>query len=408
MNHPRFTRRRFLQAGAAATTLGVVPGIQVIRSAHAATTPRTLVAIHLNGGNDTLNTVVPWADPRYYTVRGPVALDRNLVLRLDDRRALHPALTGIKALWDRQKVAIVHGVGYPDFDYSHFQAMEIYWTADTKRSTFTGWLGRGLDVAAGATTTPLDPLTAASIGWGGSPSLVARNVTAPLLPQNPDWYRLPSRNTAQLDALKRVLQQPPSTSNLLYDGFLRNSRAATQVLDTVTAAGDLTTPVAYPDNGFARGLKFAAQLVRQDEDVRVVALEQGSYDTHENQLAQQAQSLGELSAGVKAFFDDLEANGMANRVLILLWSEFARRVEPNAQNGTDHGSAQAMILIGNGVRAGFVGNPPSLAAADLIDDGNLPMAVDFRQLYGTVLDRWLGIDSRTVLGASYPALPVLL
>lgn len=405
-HHP--SRRRFLQAGAAAATLHALPGVQVLRSAHAQSAPRTLVAIHLNGGNDTLNTVVPWADPRYYTVRGPIALDRNQVLRLDDRRALHPALTGIKALWDRQKVAIVHGVGYPNFDFSHFQAMEIYWTADPKRATLNGWLGRALDTVPASATAPLDPLTGTTIGWGGSPSLIARNFTAPLLPPNADWFRLPSRGTTQQEALKRILLQPPSTTNLLYDAFLRNGRAAIQAYDTVAAAGTRTTPVIYPDNHFARGLKFAAQLLREDDAVRIVAMEQGSYDTHENQLQQQQVSFGELAAGVKAFSDDLDANGLSNRVLVLLWSEFARRVEPNAQNGTDHGSAQAMILIGNGVRAGIVGNPPSLAPADLIEDGNLPMAVDFRNLYATVLDRWLGIDSKTVLGGTYPHVPVLL
>ena len=346
MRSHRSSRRRFLQAGAAVAGLGVLPGVQVFRSAHAQSVPRTLVSIHLTGGNDTLNTVVPYTDPRCYTARGPIALDRNQVLRLDDRRALHPALTGIKALWDRGKVAVVHGVGYPDFDYSHFQAMEIYRGADPKRSTLNGWLGRALDTVPASATAPLDPLTGASIGWGASPSLLGRSFTAPLLPPNPDWFALPSRNTAQ--------------------------------------------------------------LLRQDDAVRIVALEQGNYDTHENQLPQHAGSLTELSAGVKAFVDDLDAHGLSNRVLILLWSEFARRVEPNAQNGTDHGSAQALFLIGNGVRAGLVGNPPNLAPAALIDDGNLPMSVDFRSVYATVLDRWLGIDSRTVLGATFPAVPVLL
>lgn len=399
MRSHRSSRRRFLQAGAAVAGLGVLPGVQVFRSAHAQSVPRTLVSIHLTGGNDTLNTVVPYTDPRYYTARGPIALDRNQVLRLDDRRALHPALTGIKALWDRGKVAVVHGVGYPDFDYSHFQAMEIYRGADPKRSTVNGWLGRALDTVPASATAPLDPLTGASIGWGASPSLLGRSFTAPLLPPNPAWFALPSRNTAQQDA---------TTSNLLYDAFLRNGRSAIQAYDTVAAAGARTTTVTYPDTWFAGALKFTVQLLRQDDAVRIVALEQGNYDTHENQLPQHAGSLTELSAGVKAFVDDLDAHGLSHRVLILLWSEFARRVEPNAQNGTDHGSAQALFLIGNGVRAGLVGNPPNLAPAALIDDGNLPMSVDFRSVYATVLDRWLGIDSRTVLGATFPAVPVLL
>jgi uncharacterized protein (DUF1501 family) len=208
--------------------------------------------------------------------------------------------------------------------------------------------------------------------------------------------------------LKRILLQPATKTNLLCDAFLRNGRAAIQGCDTVAAAGARTTPVVYPNTYFASGLKFAAQRLRQDDAVRIIATEQGSYDTHENQLQQQQGSLQELSAGVKAVCDGLDANGTANHVLILLWSEFSRRVEPNAQNGTDQGSAQAMILIGAGVRAKIVGNAPSLAPADLVEGGDLPMAVDFRNLCATVLDRWLGLDSKIVLGGSCPHVPVLL
>lgn len=406
MNPSEFSRRRFLQAGVAASALGVMPGVQVIRDASAAGPGTTLVTIRLNGGNDSINTLVPYADPLYYSVRGSIALDRTQVLPLDERHALHPSMAGVKALWDQRKVAIVHGVGYPSFNYSHFEALEIYWTADPKRASFTGWLGRAMDLAVG-TTTP-DPLAAMSIGWSGSPSLSARNVTPLQLPPVPEWYQVPSRNTAQQTALFRVLQQPASTTNLLYDAFLRNSKLAVDAFNAVKAASSITTPVVYAESYIAKELKFAAQLMRADDAVRVIAIEQGSYDTHENQLPQQAESLDELSVALKQFMDDLQANGLSNRVLVLLWSEFARRVRPNAQNGTDHGSAQAMFLIGSGVRPGIVGTPASLASADLVEGGNLPMQVDFRQLYGTVLDHWLGIDSKAVLGAAYAPVPVLL
>ena len=383
-----------------------------MRSARAAAgTGRTLVVIHLGGGNDTLNTVIPHGNPAYATLRGALAVPTAQVLPLNAQQGFHPSMTGIKALYDLNKVAVINSVGYPRFDYSHFEAMQIYWKADPTRSASTGWLGRSLDavVAEEASTGGFaDVLAGTHIGWESPPSFVARNFTAPLLPPNPDWYWLPARNANQSTALARILEQPATANNLLFDAFLRNSRAALQAYNTVKTAGDLTTPVVYPDNNFANGLKFTAQLLRTDPDIQIVSLQQGSYDTHENQYDWHAGELGELSAGVKAFMDDLAANAISNRVVILLWSEFARRVRPNANLGTDHGAAQALLLIGDGVHGGIYGPPPSLAAADLIDGGNLKMAVDFRTVYATLLNGWLGLNAKTILGAEWGGLPVLL
>ena len=401
-------RRRLIQAGVALAGLGAVPGVSVLRSANAAAGPGTaLVSIHLTGGMDTVNTVIPHANPAYYTVRGPLAIPRGTALALDARNALHPALTTLKAQWDRRRLAIVHGVGYPTFDYSHFQAMEIYWSGDPTRATFTGWLGRSLDSLTAAQASP-SVLSGFSVGSGLPPSLIGRRFTAPQLPANADWFGFPTWEDRQRNALKTVFSQPPVGSNLFYDAYLRNSRAAVNAYDTVRAAGARTTSVVYPDTYFASGLRFAAQLLREDASARVITMEQGSYDTHENQLPQHAESLTELNAGLGAFIADLDLHGIANRVLILLWSEFARRVEPNASRGTDHGAAQAMFLIGPGVRNGILGTPPSMAAADLVDDGNLPMQHDFRRLYATLLSGWLGVNATTVLGTGYDPLPVLL
>ncbi len=402
-------RRRLVQAGLGASALGAVPGVEVMRTAAAASagSGRKLVTIHLTGGCDTVNTVIPYADPKYAQVRGPLAIPNNAAMpKLDARNGLHPALTALKTLWDRNRLAIVHGVGYPSFDYSHFQAMEIYWSADPKRATFTGWLGRALDAFTAGEAAP-DVLTGFSIGWSLPPSLLSRRLSPPQLPTQADWFYLPSWGPQQ-QALKSVLSQPTTGTNLFYDAYLRNSQAAMKAYDVVDVAGDLTTPVTYPDTGFAQGLRFATQLLRTDANVRVIAMEQGSYDTHETQLPQHAESLLELNNGLRAFTADLDAHGLSDQVLILLWSEFARRVEPNASDGTDHGAAQAMILIGPGVRRGVYGNPPTFDPAKLVDDGNLPMQYDFRQLYATLLDGWLGLDSKTILGNTYGHLPILL
>ena len=176
----------------------------------------------------------------------------------------------------------------------------------------------------------------------------------------------------------------------------------------MSQAGRLTAPVIYPTETFAQSLQFAAQLLRADAQIQVITMQQGSYDTHQNQSVRQAADLSELSAGIATFMGDLQATGISNRVLILLWSEFSRRVLPNASAGTDHGSAQALFLIGDGVKGGVYGAPPSLKPESLIDKGNLPMAVDFRQVYATVLSGWLGLTPAPLLGADWGALPLLL
>ena len=407
MSRFSFPRRRFLQGASAIAAWGTVPGMQVMRAAHAASgAPATLIVIHLAGGNDTLNTVIPYKDPNYYSIRGQLAVPAAQVLPLNDRQGLHPSLSGIKQLYDAHKVAIVNGVGYPRFDYSHFDAMQIYWTGDPVGTAPNGWLGNALDqIAAGAAP---DPMTGTAIGLLGARSLTASSLTAPVLPSKPQQYVLPVKDAAQRDALSRILQQPLTGSNLLRDAFVNNSRAALQAYNTVQSAEGLTTPIAYPGNDLAQGLKFAAQLLRTDSDIRVITLAQGAYDTHENQYALHAQRLAELSAAIKVFFDDLQAQAISHRAVILVWSEFGRRIRPNASGGTDHGSAQAMFLIGDSVRGGIVGEAPKLTAPDIIDGGNLKMQYDFRQVYATVLSGWLGVSAKAVLGAEWGTLPLLL
>jgi len=411
MNRVRSPRRRFLKSASALTAAAALPGMQVMRQARAAAQPRTLIAIHLGGGNDTLNTLIPVEDPLYYSIRGGLAIPKADALPITGRQALHPALAGLKRLYDAGAVAIVNAVGYPRFNYSHFEAMQIYWMADPARASSTGWLGRTLDLVVAGTVAGgglPDVLTGAAIGGEAPPSLIARSFTAPLLPPNPSAYVLPVSDPSQQDALERILQQPATTTNYLYDACLRNSAAALQAYKTVQTAGALPTPVTYPDRTFARGLRFAVQLMRTDPEVRVIAMQQGSYDTHENQLATHTRHLGVLSDGLAAFMEDVATHGLGDRVLVLLWSEFARRIQPNDTDGTDHGSAQAVVVIGQGVRGGVIGDPPSLDPADFIDGGNLKAAFDFRQVYATVLDGWLGIDSKVVLGAGWGTLPILL
>lgn len=400
-------RRDFLRTSGSLAGAAALGGMGVVRDAQAAVAGKTLVTIHLTGGNDTLNTVIPYQDPLYYSIRGGLAVPKGEILGLTDRIGLHPSLAPLKALYDQGRMSVVTSVGYPRFDYSHFQAMQIYWTGNSQQPFPTGWLGRTLDAGLVPGVTP-DPLLGVNVGWDSQPSLLGRNFVAPLLPPNPDWYWIPAREDTQFTALTKILSQPPRLRSTIYDQFVRNSRAGLDAYNMVKQAGAMQSGVPYPEDYFSQGLQFVGKLVRADPAIRVVAMTQGSYDTHENQYGHHAGQLAELANGLKAFMADLERNGTADRVMVLVWSEFARRIEPNGTAGTDHGSAQAMMLLGKGVKGGVHGAPPSLAPADLVDGGNLKMAVDFRSLYATLLNGWLGADATAILGSAWPTLPVLL
>jgi uncharacterized protein (DUF1501 family) len=398
------SRRRFLQTSSALAVAAATPGVLIARDARAAI-PTTLVSIHLTGGNDTLNTIIHHADPEYYRVRGPLAISKSDMIQLDERHGLHPALKGFYDLFKRNKVAVVHGVGYPDFNYSHFEASKIYATGDPSRTLTTGWLGRALDSIFSAGQA--DVLTGAAIG-GGQPSVSAASFLTPALPSNPDDYSIPASNSRQLEALNSIITQPVATGRAAFNTVARGGRSAWESLAIVSEASRRTTSVAYPDSGFGTELRFVAQLLHADPSVRVIGMTQGSYDTHDNQRARQNGQLQELNAGITAFMSDLAARGLSGRVIVLLWSEFSRRIARNGTGGTDHGSAQALIMLGDSLRSGFLNDPPTLTDPDHVDGRNLRMRVDFRQVYSTLLSGWLELDSKKLLGNVFSPLSLLL
>lgn len=406
MTSTNLRRRRFLQTTTGIAALAAISNMSVIRSSVAAALPRTFVCIHLSGGNDTLNTVVPYSDSLYYSTRGAMAVHRPDVLPLNSSQGLHPAMKGMADLFKASKMALINGVGYPRFEYSHFRATDILWQADLSRSQSTGWLGRAIDQSTAAQST-VDSLTGLQIGESVSPSLFATTFTAPLLPSVADQEWMPARTPAQRDALSAMLTRQGMTGNPLFDEVSRCSRATVDSYNVVQAAARLSAGAVYESSPLTGPLKFAAALIRQDPSVRIVSLGQAGYDTHANQLTPHAILLDQLSSGISSFMADLRQTGVSNRVAILLWSDFGRRVIPNANDGTDHGSAQTMFLIGDSVRPGIYGAPPSLRPDDLIDDGNLKMQVDFRSVYASILG-WLGLNPAEVLQGNWPVLPILL
>jgi uncharacterized protein (DUF1501 family) len=413
------TRRRFIKLGAGAVTVGVLLPDILIRQAQAQT-GRKLVIIQFEGGNDGLNTVIPYTDAEYYRIRPRLALRENelqsggLSTLLNDRLALHPAMIDIKRLYDQGKVAIALGAGYPDSTLSHFEAMEVWQTADPTGLSRTGWLGKYAEVALVS-----EGLPAASFGGELPRALYSSRVVIPNIrdfssynfltdPHYPDDY------DSQYNTFLRAASRRFTGGGFLSDvnnTMLASVRGAERVQ---TAVESYNSTVTYPDdNPLAAGLRMAAQVMTTLPEAFLMHVNVGGFDTHSDQIeisdgapnrrsGAHATLLRWFSEAVKAFYDDMAAHNLADRVLMMQWSEFGRRPEENASLGTDHSTSGPMFIIGNGVKGGLYGQQPSLRESDLDDGGNPGFHVDFREVYATILDRWLNFDSRLALGARFP------
>jgi uncharacterized protein (DUF1501 family) len=360
-----------------------------------------LVVIQLAGGNDGLNTVVPWSDDAYHRVRPAIRVAENQVLKLNDRIGFNPALKGLNELFKQGRVAVVQGVGYPSPNRSHFEATQIWETASPDRPQQYGWLGRYLDKRFSA-AKPASMFEAVSLGDTLPAALVASHVEVPAIGAiNAFGY-----NTGRDLASKQ-------SAGVLYDGAkagqspylamiaqtARDAYHGGDVLRKRTA--EFTNAVTYAPNGFAQQLALAAKLIGSTAGSKIVFVSIGSFDTHAGQRAQQDRLLGYLGDGLLAFYQDLAAHGLDKKVLTLTFSEFGRRVAQNASNGTDHGAAMPLFAVGGGVKGGVYGEHPSLTD---LDRGDLRFSTDFRAVYATVIEKWLCRSASDVLGAAYPAL----
>ncbi len=364
-------------------------------------TNNTLIVVQLAGGNDGLNTVIPFTDSLYKQLRPTLAIPDNQVLPLDTRLALHPGLQALKPFWDAGHLAIVEGVSYPNSSLSHFQAMDIWQTLDMNGDGSQGWLGK---LVAGLVDQEGHPFKALDAQTTTALALQSISAQVPTL-ANPKTYALipdpidPDHGNARLQALMKLYQSYPGTSPYaaLLDATAMNAQAGSTSLRQADAV--YKPAVTYPSNSFADGLKILAEAIVQDLGLRVGYVMLGGFDTHANQLDTHANLMTTLANGLAAFYNDLNAHGKADNVLVMTWSEFGRRVEENGSLGTDHGTAAPMFVLGNGINRGIFGEPPSLSNLDV--NGNLKYTVDFRSVYATVLDRWMGASSEAVLGGSF-------
>jgi len=424
MKHPSlFTRRDFLQTGvlggSAALTLPAFVGstMQQLAAAEGADDKDQpiLLVIQLAGGNDGLNTVVPWENDHYYRARTRLAVKKGDCLKLDDEFGLNKNARGFKQLWDDGKLGVIHGVGYPNPNRSHFRSTEIWHTAsDSKQQLAQGWIGRYFDNhCKGA-----EPSVGISITKQSPQAFRAKNPIGVTF-DDPSRFRFEGLEDGDTPEEELFLANNDGGSiNMLESGgqmkmepgmsaldFLERTALDAQVssdqIDTVLKAKK--TGAKYPGTPFSRQLQLIAQLIAGGMGTRVYYASRGGFDTHANQAASHGGLWQDVSNALLAFQRDLEAQGHGKRVTTLVFTEFGRRVKENASGGTDHGAAGPAFVIGSSIKPGFHGTMPSLAPADLFR-GDLEHSTDFRSVYATMMDQVLGVDSVAVLGRKFESL----
>lgn len=364
---------------------------------------RILVVIQLTGGNDGLNTIVPYKHDAYRKARPSLALAERDVLKISDELGFHSAAKGLKALYDQGKLAVVQGVGYPNANLSHFESMDIWHTCLRKTENRPdGWLGRTVDSLQ--TRSRVD-VPALHIGPQKQPfSLASRDHRVPSA-KSLEQFRLELQQRESLGEIRaNVTAERTSTSNLL--NFVQTSTdTAINVSDTLSKIrSTFQTSTSYPDTALGAQLKSVAQLINAELGTRIYYLEIAGFDTHAEQADAHAALLKQVSESVQTFVADLDEHGHGDHVLTFCFSEFGRRVQENASQGTDHGRAAPVFLAGNKIAPGLIGEHPSL---ENLEQGDLQHHTDFRCVYAGLLENWLEIPSQHILHGKFKPLQLI-
>ena len=415
-------RRQFIKQSLTAVSAGLVMPRIFFSTARAASPQseaerRVLVIIELSGGNDGLNTVIPYTDARYYSLR-PMLGIKDSELKdaqgnstiLSNAFGLHPSMGKLKQMYDANKVAIVLGAGYPDPSGSHFESADIWHAGKREEVRVDGWLGRYAD----QTLLGRPGLTAIAVDDRLPKTLLSTKVVVPSVPNFEDYGvqtdgDYPDNRANQLNTLLRLHQRSFTDGSLVGTEARIGFDAINGAIEFREALGGYTSTVDYPeDNGLADGLRMLAQVITTIPDVRLLYMQMGGFDTHSDQAegndklaGQHATLLQNFSDAVEAFYRDLVEHNLADKVIILQWSEFGRRPGENDSLGTDHGTASPLFVIGDAVHGGLYGEQPSLQATDLDDADNMRFTVDYRSVYATILNKWLAGDARQVLGRDF-------
>jgi uncharacterized protein (DUF1501 family) len=384
-----------------------------------------LVVLQMAGGNDGLNMVVPFADDAYHRARPRLAISADRILKIDNYAGLNPKLAGLKSLYDEGHLAVIQGVGYPNPNRSHFRSTEIWQTAsDADRMLSDGWLGRYFDSCCSGA----DPTVGVAIGEE-TPQAFAAKTPIGVTFSRPEQFQWRASEPKQRSAEEIFYRQlngmetddapsapaegasigaiPGKTkSDLSTLDFLQRTALDAQLSsDKILAiARKYKSNVTYPQNPLAASLNVIARMVAGGLPTRVYYASQGGFDTHAGQIYAHERLMTEFNDAVSSFVTDLKQQGNFERVLLMTFSEFGRRVQENANGGTDHGAAAPMFVLGGKVKPGLFGKYPRLTE---LDHGDLKFNTDFRSVYGTVLDHWLKAPSEVVLGRKFSALPIV-
>ena len=403
------SRRKFLTLTSGAAIGAVTPLLSLQDVAQAAidrplpaNTP-ILVALTLYGGNDGLNTLIPYSDSLYFSSRPGISYPAETLLTLDSSLALNPSMIGIKALWDEKKVAIIRGVGYPKPDRSHFSSMAKWQTGNPLSHVSTGWLGRWID------TQPTDPMLAISLGSVLPPLLAGAKKSGSALPLG--GLIIPSGQLA-LDCAR--LSTPASSDSKLMALAASTMKNLFNISDSITPVLKKNAPgsaVELPtvnggnaggDSNLSQQLDVVAKLIDAGAPTRVWSVSLGGFDTHANEANAQAALLGSVSNSISRFVNQLKSTSRSKDVVIMIYSEFGRRVVGNASQGTDHGTSGPVFVIGDRIAGGFYGDQPSLSK---LVDGDLAVTTDFRSIYATILEKVLKAPPEKILNGWKTKIP---
>ena len=417
------TRRDFVRGGVAAFTVGfAAPRFLSDLAIAQGQSRRNRVVLSLSGGNDALSTLVPYTDQQYYARRPTIAVPAGNVLQIGSDSSgrplgLHPRLPGLRTIFNAGRLAVVQRTGYPNSSRSHFEGTDIWSTGDPASPQGTGWLGRYLD----RLPSPVDPLTGWSTVRELPRTLLSKSVGVPAIP-NAATYAFASPNGgtdatfARQSALRIASHLPVDQPHLAFVNA--TSQAAFATLDRVNQVAAYRPTVTYPNNGLALALRTVVGAMVNQTGTRVFWVQTGGFDTHAGQGTNAANGtyanlMGTLDGALLAFYNDLSNQGLLGDTLVLQFSEFSRRIDENGSQGTDHGAAGIMLAMGGHVRGGIYGTAADLRAT--ADNPTLENATrdvrfetDFRSVYATVIERWLGGDANAILGGNFGGGPAIL
>ena len=410
----RVSRRLFIRDGVAtvALSLAAPPFLSAIAQAQGLPS-RRLVVVYLGGGNDALNTLISYQDPAYYSRRPTIAVPAGQVLQVGSDAAgrplgLHPRLVGLLSVFNEGRLALVQRTGYSNSSRSHFEATDIWGTANPQSSTGSGWLGRYLDTLP----RPIDALAAWNTSGETPRALLSGQTGIPAIPNASTYtFASPNRGSAaqQERAAAQTMASNPAGGRPHLAFVNSTSRAAIETLDRVALATAYTPTIAYPNNGFGLALRTVAGAIVRGVGSRVYWVQTGGFDTH----AQQGSAAGAygnlmstLGDGLWAFYSDVRNNGLLNDTTVIVFSEFGRRISENGSGGTDHGAAGLMMVLGGMVRGGLYGSAASLAPGSPTlenSSGDVRYETDFRSVYARLLEQWLGVNSVPILNGDFRA-----